>query len=84
MEKPGASHAFESAFMHSTSNSIDLNKLDQIKEIPCLILWGQNDKLMPSKHMYKFKETLKDAKTVLINNAGHAPFIEKPFIVYEK
>ena len=34
IEKPGAKHAFESAFRNSTTTSIDLDRLKQIKDIP--------------------------------------------------
>src|ERR671918_727200 len=40
IEKPGARHAFESAFRNSTTTSINVEKLKQIKNISCLIIWG--------------------------------------------
>jgi hypothetical protein len=39
IEKREAKHAFESAFINSTTTSIDVDKLKQIKDIPCLIIW---------------------------------------------
>src|SRR6185436_4341049 len=47
IDMPGAKHAFESAFKNSTSTTLDLNTIDTIKEIPCLIIWGEKDKLIP-------------------------------------
>ena len=38
IEKPGAKHAFESAFRNSTTTTIDLERLKLIKDIPCLII----------------------------------------------
>ena len=81
--EPGAKHAFQSAYKNSTK-SIDLERLKQIEDIPCLIIWGENDNLIPSTHSVKFKETLKDAKILMVHNAGHSPFVEKTSIVYEK
>ena len=69
---------------NSTTKSIDLERLKQIEDIPCLIIWGENDNLIPPTHFVKFKEILKDAKILIVNNAGHSPFIEKTAIVYEK
>ncbi|MER5174556.1 MAG: alpha/beta hydrolase [Candidatus Nitrosocosmicus sp.] len=82
--EPGAKYAFQSAYENSTKTSIDLERLKQIEDIPCLIIWGENDNLIPSNHSIKFKEILKDAKIVMVNNAGHSPYIEKTAIVYEK
>ena len=82
--EPGAKHAFESAFINSTSTSIDFKRLKQIENIPCLIIWGHNDRLIPSSHAAQFKDILKNAEVILVNDAGHSPFAEKTAIVYEK
>lgn len=84
IEKPGAKYAFESAFRNSTSTSINPERLGKIKDIPCLIMWGEKDNLIPSNHIYKFKEILKDAEIVIIPDAGHSPFVEKTAIFYHK
>jgi pimeloyl-ACP methyl ester carboxylesterase len=80
----GAKHAFESAFKNSTSTQIDLKRLKQIENIPCLIIWGHNDYLIPSDHAAQFKDILKNSKVIIVNDAGHSPFAEKTAIVYEK
>jgi hypothetical protein len=41
IEEPGSRHAFDSAYKSSTTGSLDLEKLKQIKDIPCLIIWGK-------------------------------------------
>ena len=84
IEKPGAKHAFESAFKNSTTTSITPERLEKIKSIPCLIIWGEKDNLIPINHINKFKEILKDAEIVIIADAGHSPFVEKTAIVYHK
>ena len=84
IEKPGAKHAFESAFRNSTTTSLNLEKLKQIKNIPCLIIWGEKDNLIPIDHIHKFGQILKDAELLVIDDAGHSPFIEKTAIVYQK
>ena len=80
---PGAKHAFESAFENSTSTTLDLNTINVIKEIPCLIIWGEKDKLIPVTFAEKFKEIFDNARILIIKDAGHSPFIEKPAIVYQ-
>ena len=84
IEKPGAKHAFESAFRNSTTTSINTERLEKIKDLPCLIIWGEKDNLIPLDHINRFKQILKDAETIVISDAGHSPFIEKPAIVYQK
>ena len=84
IEKPGAKHAFESAFRNSTTTSINTERLEKIKDLPCLIIWGEKDNLIPLDHINRFKQILKDAETIVIPDAGHSPFIEKPAIVYQK
>jgi len=84
MEKPGALDAFESAFKNSTSNSIDSNQIRKMENLRCLILWGERDKLIPISFAEQFKKLFPTAEIEIIKDAGHAPFVEKPAIVYQK
>jgi len=84
IEKPGARHAFESTFRNSTSATIDLERLKLIKDIPCLLIWGEKDNLIHVSHVHKFRQILKDAKLMVVADAGHSPFVEKTAIVYQR
>ena len=84
IEKPGALEAFESAFMNSTSTSIDSNQIRKINNIRLLIIWGEEDKLIPVSFAEQFKQLLSTAEIEIIKDAGHAPFVEKPAIVYQR
>jgi 2-hydroxy-6-oxonona-2,4-dienedioate hydrolase len=84
IEKPGAKHAFESAFRNSTATSINMERLEKIKDLPCLIIWGEKDDLIPLEHIDRFRQILKDPETIVIDDAGHSPFVEKTAIVYQK
>jgi len=84
IEKPGAKHAFEYAYRNSTSTSLNLERLENIKDIPCIIIWGEKDNLIPSDHIIKFTQILTNAKTMVVSDAGHSPFVEKTAIVYHK
>jgi pimeloyl-ACP methyl ester carboxylesterase len=64
--------------MHPLSKDLKL-----IKDIPCLIIWGKKDNLIPLEYADKFEQELPDAKCVRIEEAGHAPFVEKTTSVYE-
>lgn len=83
IEQPNARHAFESAYNNSTSRIIETKSLEKIKDIPCLIIWGEKDKLIPIKFAYKFKEIISKSCLVVIKDAGHSPFYEKTAIVYQ-
>ena len=43
------------------STTLDLNMIKEIKEIPCLIIWGEKDKLIPVTFAEKFKEIFDNA-----------------------
>jgi len=68
-----------------------MNKIDsesdgfeRIQDIPCLLIWGEKDNLIPFKPYYeKFKNKLPKASCRKIEGAGHAPFVEKTGSVYE-
>ena len=84
IEKPGAKHAFEAAFDNSTTTQIEQEGFQQIDDIPCLVIWGEKDNLIPIEYYYKFRQKLPKAKYETITDAGHSPFIEKTALVYEK
>jgi pimeloyl-ACP methyl ester carboxylesterase len=84
IEKPGARHAFEAAFDNSTTTHIDPKGFEEIEDIPCLIIWGEKDNLIPIEYYHKFKQHLPKANYATIADAGHAPFVEKTALVYEK
>jgi len=85
INNPDSRYAFESALRHSANTQIgieNLNRIDQ-KGIPTLIVWGINDRVIPSSHSEIFKNEIKDSTVILIPRAGHAPFTEKPALVCE-
>jgi len=84
IDKPGAKHAFVVAFDNSTTTQIGKEGFRQIKDIPCLVIWGEKDNLIPIEYYYKFKQQLPNANYATITDAGHAPFAEKTALVYDK
>jgi pimeloyl-ACP methyl ester carboxylesterase len=50
--------------------------LHRIK-LPSLVLWGENDKVMPAAYSTRWRERLPDARLVTIAECGHLPHIEK-------
>lgn len=74
---PNALHAFESTLQNSATTQIGLDRLQKIN-IPTLIVWGVHDKVIPLEHSEFFKQNIADSKLEIIEDAGHAPFAEKP------
>ena len=77
---PYAKHAFESALKNSTTTQIGIGRLEQIR-IPTLVIWGVHDKVIPLEHSKFFKDSIVNSTLEIIDDAGHAPFAEKPTIV---
>jgi len=51
--------------------------LPRIK-MPVLILWGDQDKILDVSSVPVFEKGLQHHKTVILQNCGHAPMVEKP------
>lgn len=83
INRPGAKHAFESAFLNSTNTQIGLYRLKRIQNVPTLIIWGKNDNLIPVEHSKLFEQTIKNSSLEIVEDAGHAPYAEKPAIFSE-
>jgi len=75
---PNAKYAFESTLVNSATTQIGLKRLEKINPIPTLILWGVDDKVIPVEHSKFFKESIDNSILEIIQDAGHAPFTEKP------
>jgi pimeloyl-ACP methyl ester carboxylesterase len=84
--KEGARDAFERAYENSTRTRIELEGFQQIQDVPCLLIWGEKDNLIPIEYCDKFKQNLSKSETqnVIIKDTGHAPFVERTALVYEK
>ena len=79
----GAKEAFVAAFNDSVNTQLGKGRLAQIRN-KTLVIWGSHDRLIPVKPYFKiFGQTIKGSKQVLIEDAGHAPFAEKPAVVCE-
>jgi pimeloyl-ACP methyl ester carboxylesterase len=54
----------------------DLEKwLHRIK-LPALVVWGRDDKLLPSAYAELWRECLPDARAVVLDACGHLPHVE--------
>ncbi|MEZ4849236.1 MAG: alpha/beta hydrolase [Bacteroidia bacterium] len=57
----------------------------QIKQIqsPTLILWGEQDLLIPIENAYRFQEDLPNDTLVILPEVGHVPMEESPEVSLE-
>lgn len=74
---PNAKHSFKLTFENSTNTQIGTKRLKQI-DMPTLIIWGIKDKIIPPKHSALFNKFIMNSHVEIIQDAGHAPFAEKP------
>ena len=59
----------------------DLEKwLHRIK-LPALVVWGDDDKIMPPAYAALWHERLPDARLVMVEGCGHLPHVEHARIV---
>jgi len=80
---PNAKYAFKSTLENSANKQIGLGRLKLIEDIPTLIIWGSEDKVIPPEHSRLFKEGIANSHIEIISDTGHAPFAEKPDQVCE-
>ncbi len=76
MRLPNAKYAFMStllAMRDSQSLSKSLSKID----VPTLLIWGENDRMIPLAYSKEYTE-ISRSKLTIIDNCGHTPFVEKP------
>jgi len=79
---PNAKYAFKSTLQNSASTQIEVERLKLI-DVPTLILWGSEDRVIPPEHSEIFKEHISNSHVEIIPDTGHAPFTEKPEQVFE-
>ncbi|HXG07395.1 MAG TPA: alpha/beta fold hydrolase [Nitrososphaera sp.] len=82
MRRLGAKHAFKSAYENSGNTQIGIDRLERIKA-PTLIIWGKHDELIPLEYSRAFQESIGGSQIVILEDAGHVPFAEKPAITCE-
>lgn len=46
--------------------------------VPVLLLWGENDNLIPASHARDYLDVLPDARSVVLPDLGHVPQEEDP------
>lgn len=74
------------AFLHTVRSVIDLNgqrvsaadRLYLAGDMPSLVIWGENDRIIPVEHAHLASEMLPDSRLEIFPDAGHFPFNSDP------
>ncbi|MGH2838147.1 MAG: alpha/beta fold hydrolase [Thermoleophilaceae bacterium] len=53
---------------------------DRLPEInaPTLIVWGEHDMLVPVQDAHEFERLIPQSRTVILDDTGHVPMLERP------
>ena len=82
MKLPNAKMAFMSTLLGLKDAEIISEKLVSIKS-PTLIIWGENDPIIPIKYAQSFVSEIDDCRFVKMENCGHTPYVESPDKFYK-
>lgn len=74
------------AFLHTVRSVIDVkgqrvsaeDRLYLAGDVPSLIFWGENDRIIPLEHAYRASEMLQGSRLEVVADAGHFPFNDDP------
>jgi pimeloyl-ACP methyl ester carboxylesterase len=68
------------AFVDRMTQAFDSSTIPLIKNIKqcTLVLWGEQDLLIPLKSAYRFHNDLPNDTLVILKNLGHVPMEENP------
>jgi len=69
---------FTYRLMRAVTDSSEIEAIIPEVKQPVLIIWGEEDKLLPIANARRLEKELKDASLVIIPGAGHASFDENP------
>jgi pimeloyl-ACP methyl ester carboxylesterase len=60
--------------------SLEYDFRDRLPEIrqPTLIVWGENDSIIPVRDAGEFERLIPDSRKVVMRNTGHIPMAERP------
>lgn len=47
-------------------------------QIPTLLVWGREDRIVPVQHAYRFHREIKTSQLIILEKTGHAPQEENP------
>jgi pimeloyl-ACP methyl ester carboxylesterase len=58
-----------------------LNKLHVAQGLPALLIWGDNDRIIPVAHAYAAHDAVPGSRLEVLEGVGHFPHVEAPMAV---
>jgi len=77
MRLPNAKYAFMSTLL-GLKNAPEIATYLQLITTPTLVMWGQNDPVIPVKYAEHFVKAIKDCRFYQMEKCGHTPYVEAP------
>jgi pimeloyl-ACP methyl ester carboxylesterase len=77
MLMPNAKMAFMSSLLGLKNADMINHRLVNISA-SALVIWGENDPVIPKKYANDFVTSLKDCQYIEMPNCGHTPYVEDP------
>lgn len=77
MKLPNAKMAFMSTLLGLKNAEIISKSLMRIT-IPSLIIWGEDDPVIPIKYADEFVSCIQDCRFYMMDNCGHTPYVDDP------
>ena len=77
MQLPNAKMAFMSTLLGLNNSQVITEKL-QLITIPTLIVWGENDSVIPIKYAQSFVSGITDCRFYKMIGCGHIPYVDDP------
>ncbi|HSI82080.1 MAG TPA: alpha/beta hydrolase [Solirubrobacterales bacterium] len=67
-------------FLPSLGSLIGYDILDRLEEVevPTLIVWGRDDRIVPPADALEYGARLRNSETVIFGDTGHVPMAERP------
>jgi len=82
MQLPNAKMAFMSTLLGLSNSKVTTEKL-QLITIPTLIVWGENDPVIPIEYAQSFVSGINDCRFYKMTGCGHVPYVEKPKVFFQ-
>lgn len=77
MKLPNAKMAFMSTLLGLKNAEIITKTLMKITS-PSLIIWGEDDPVIPIKYADEFVSCIQDCRFYMMDNCGHTPYVDDP------
>jgi pimeloyl-ACP methyl ester carboxylesterase len=77
MKLPNAKMAFMSTLLGLKNADLITKSLVKIT-VPSLIIWGEDDPVIPVKYADDFVSSIQDCRFYMMDNCGHTPYVDDP------